>query len=102
MTTRKINRIIIKKDGKVYSFRCSASDLTISMRESDYVFANLHNLFEGTIIILKSCTDNLTITDQFIKRKDLHTIYMDGLNQFGRYRSFFIYDDLGELETSEL
>ena len=31
MTTRKINRLIIKKDGKVYSFRCLAASGAITL-----------------------------------------------------------------------
>lgn len=38
MTTRKINRLIIKKDGKVYSFRCLAASGAITLRDSDFVY----------------------------------------------------------------
>lgn len=53
MTTRKINRLIIKKDDKVYSFRCLAASGAITLRDSDFVYiAFVADLLTNSEIII--------------------------------------------------
>lgn len=99
MTTRKINRLIIKKDGKVYSFRCLAASGAITLRDSDFVYiAFIADLLTNSEIIILGHTSLGRTGDVYLKNLDVTKLSRSAIHFFGHskhhIRSFFIYNDL--------
>ena len=104
MMTRKINRLIIKKDGKVYSFRCTANTFTINMRDSDFVYASfVSDLFNGSDVIVEKYTllgdpDPVYIYGCESTKVSRNEVRLLGYNSAKFIRLFHVYNDLSELE----
>lgn len=101
MITRKINRLIIKKDGKVYSFRCSAGGGAIYLRDSDFVYiAFVADLLNGTTdeLIISGYTTGGRSSTVHLTKLDVTKLSRCGMHLFGNtethIRSFCIYNDL--------
>ena len=100
MTTRKINRLIIKKDGKVYSFRCSAGGGAIYLRDSDFVYivfvADL--LSDTNEIIISGYTSGGRSSNLHLTKLDVTKLSRSIIHFFGHsnhhIRSFCVYNDL--------
>lgn len=102
MITRKINRLIIKKDGKVYSFRCSAGAGAIQIRDSDFVYiafiADILNNADEMIISGYTSggrSNNVHLTKLDVTKLSRSSIHLFG-NTSTHIRSFFIYNDLDD------
>lgn len=100
MTTRKINRLIIKKDGKVYSFRCSAGGGAIYLRDSDFVYiAFVADLLTNVdeLIISGYTSDGRSNTLRLTKL-DATVLSRSSIHFFGNtethIRSLCMYNDL--------
>lgn len=102
MTTRKINRLIIKKDGKVYSFRCSAGGGAIYLRDSDFVYiafvADL--LSDANEMIISGYTSGGRSSNVHLTKLDVTKLSRSAMHLFGNttthIRSFYIYNDLDD------
>lgn len=100
MMTRKINRLIIKKDGKVYSFRCSAGGGAIYLRDSDFIYiafvADL--LSDANEMIISGYTSGGRSSNVHLTKLDVTKLSRSAIHLFGNtathIRSFCIYNDL--------
>lgn len=100
MTTRKINRLIIKKDGKVYSFRCSAGGGAIYLRDSDFVYiafvADLLTDADELIIVgytSAGISDTLHLNKLDVTKLSRSILHFFG-NTENHIRSLCVYNDL--------
>lgn len=102
MMTRKINRLIIKKDGKVYSFRCLAASGAITIRDSDFVYIAFVTdlLTDAYEMIISGYMTGGRSSTVHLTKLDVTKLSRSAMHLFGNtathIRSFCIYNDLDD------
>lgn len=100
MMTRKINRLIIKKDGKVYSFRCMGASGAIHLRDADFVYITFVTdlLTDADEMIISGYTTGGRSSTIHLTKLDVTKLSRNAIHLFGNtathIRSFYIYNDL--------
>lgn len=108
MMKRKINRLIIKKDGKVYSFRCSASGGAVHLSDADFVYiAFVADLLYNSEIVIHNYTslgrsNNVVLNNVEFTKNSRCQLQIYGYNPAKFIRSLYLYNDLEALEKLDV
>ena len=99
MTTRKINRLIIKERRNGIFFRLLGGIWAITLRDSDFVYiAFVADLLIDSEIIIYGHTSLGRTGDVYLNNLDVTKLSRSAIHFFGHskhhIRSFFIYNDL--------